>query len=62
MQSTMDLLAKAETIKDLSAWAKTLGLAKRTLYTAKYRVSAFGRVVAHAIFLRVIVPIVIPIL
>jgi hypothetical protein len=37
MQNTMDLLAKAETIKDLSAWAKTLGLAKRTLYTAKYR-------------------------
>lgn len=37
MQTTMDLLAKAETIKDLSAWAKTLGLAKRTLYTAKYR-------------------------
>lgn len=37
MQSTMDLLAKAEEIKDLSAWAQTLGLAKRSLYTAKYR-------------------------
>ena len=37
MQSTMELLAKAEAIKDLSAWAETLGLAKRSLYTAKYR-------------------------
>ena len=37
MQTTMELLAKAEEIKDLSAWADTLGLAKRSLYTAKYR-------------------------
>lgn len=37
MQSTLQLLAKAEEVKDLSAWAETLGLTKRALYTAKYR-------------------------
>lgn len=37
MNATMKLLEKAEQIKDLSAWADTLGLTKRTLYTAKYR-------------------------
>lgn len=37
MQNTMALLAKAEEVKDLSAWAETLGLTKRALYTAKYR-------------------------
>lgn len=37
MQTTLELLAKAEEIKDLSAWADTLGLTKRALYTAKYR-------------------------
>lgn len=37
MQSTMNLLAEAEKVKDLSAWAQELGLAKRVLYTAKYR-------------------------
>ena len=37
MQSTMNLLADAEKVKDLGAWAEALGLTKRTLYTAKYR-------------------------
>ena len=37
MQSTMNLLADAEKVKDLGAWAESLGLTKRTLYTAKYR-------------------------
>lgn len=37
MQTTLQLLAKAEEVKDLSAWAETLGLTKRALYTAKYR-------------------------
>lgn len=37
MQSTMNLLADAEQVKDLSAWAEALGLTKRALYTAKYR-------------------------
>ena len=37
MQNTMNLLAEAEKVKDLSAWAKELGLSKRVLYTAKYR-------------------------
>ncbi|MEQ6471609.1 hypothetical protein [Comamonas sp. wu1-DMT] len=37
MQSTMNLLADAEKVRDLSAWADLLGLAKRSLYTAKYR-------------------------
>ena len=37
MQNTMSLLAEAEKVKDLSAWAQELGLAKRVLYTAKYR-------------------------
>lgn len=37
MQTTMSLLANAEKVKDLSAWAETLGLTKRALYTAKYR-------------------------
>lgn len=37
MQTTMNLLAEAEKVQDLSAWANTLGLSKRTLYTAKYR-------------------------
>lgn len=37
MQTTLQLLAKAEEVKDLSAWADTLGLTKRALYTAKYR-------------------------
>lgn len=37
MQTTMDLLAKAEKVKDLSTWADELGLSKRVLYTAKYR-------------------------
>lgn len=37
MQTTMNLLAEAEKVQDLSAWADTLGLSKRTLYTAKYR-------------------------
>jgi hypothetical protein len=37
MQSTMNLLARAEEVKDLSAWAEALGLTKRALYTAKYR-------------------------
>jgi hypothetical protein len=37
MQTTMNLLASAEEVKDLSAWAKTLGLSKRLLYTSKYR-------------------------
>jgi hypothetical protein len=33
----MNLLADAEQVKDLSAWAESLGLTKRALYTAKYR-------------------------
>ena len=37
MQTTMNLIADAEKVKDLSAWATELGLAKRVLYTAKYR-------------------------
>lgn len=37
MHSTMNLLADAEQVKDLSAWAESLGLTKRALYTAKYR-------------------------
>ena len=37
MQNTMNLLADAEQMKDLSAWAEVLGLTKRALYTAKYR-------------------------
>lgn len=37
MKTTLQLLAKAEELKDLSAWAETLGLTKRALYTAKYR-------------------------
>ena len=37
MQNTMNLLADAEQVKDLSAWAAVLGLTKRALYTAKYR-------------------------
>ena len=37
MQSTMNLLAAAEKVRDLSSWAELLGLTKRTLYTAKYR-------------------------
>lgn len=37
MQTTMNLLAEAEAVQDLSAWAKKLGLTKRTLYTSKYR-------------------------
>lgn len=37
MRNTMQLLKKAETIKDLGAWAESMGLAKRALYTAKYR-------------------------
>lgn len=37
MQTTMNLLAEAEKVQDLSAWANALGLSKRTLYTAKYR-------------------------
>ena len=37
MQNTMNLLADAEQVKDLSAWAEILGLTKRALYTAKYR-------------------------
>lgn len=37
MQSTMNLIAHAEQVKDLSAWADDLGLTKRALYTAKYR-------------------------
>lgn len=37
MQNTMHLLSQAEKVKDLSAWAEELGLAKRVLYTSKYR-------------------------
>ena len=37
MQNTLELLAKAEKVQDLSAWAQKLGLTKRALYTAKYR-------------------------
>jgi len=37
MQTTMNLLAEAEKVKDLSAWAEEIGLAKRVLYTSKYR-------------------------
>ncbi len=37
MQNTMSLLADAEAVQDLAAWAKTLGLTKRALYNAKYR-------------------------
>ncbi len=37
MQSTMNLLADAEKVQDLSAWASKLGLSKQALYTAKYR-------------------------
>lgn len=37
MQSTMNLLAEAEKVKDLGAWAEDLGLTKRVLYSAKYR-------------------------
>lgn len=37
MQTTMNLLADAEAVQDLSAWAKKLGLSKRLLYTSKYR-------------------------
>lgn len=37
MQSTMNLLAAAEQVQDLSAWAAKLGLSKQALYTAKYR-------------------------
>lgn len=48
MNATMKLLEKAEKIKDLSAWAETLGLTKRTLYTAKYR-GALSPAVAGAL-------------
>ena len=37
MQTTMNLLAEAEKVKDLSAWADEIGLSKRVLYTSKYR-------------------------
>lgn len=37
MQNTMNLLAEAEKVKDLSAWADEIGLSKRVLYTSKYR-------------------------
>ena len=37
MQNTMNLLAEAEKVKDLSAWAEEIGLSKRVLYTSKYR-------------------------
>ena len=37
MQTTMNLLAEAEKVQDLGAWADALGLSKRTLYTSKYR-------------------------
>ena len=37
MQSTMTLLAEAESKQDLSTWAAKLGLSKRLLYTSKYR-------------------------
>ena len=37
MQTTMNLLADAEKVHDLSAWADKLGLSKRVLYTSKYR-------------------------
>lgn len=37
MQTTMNLIAEAEQVKDLSAWAEDLGLTKRVLYTSKYR-------------------------
>ena len=37
MQTTMNLLADAEKVQDLSAWAGKLGLSKRVLYTSKYR-------------------------
>ncbi len=37
MQTTMNLLADAEQVRDLSAWALKLGLSKQALYTAKYR-------------------------
>ncbi|MET3371761.1 hypothetical protein ABIC89_000802 [Variovorax boronicumulans] len=33
----MNLLADAEKVRDLSAWAEKLGLSKRVLYTSKYR-------------------------
>lgn len=34
---TIELIEKAETIRDLGSWAEKLGLTKRALYTAKYR-------------------------
>lgn len=37
MHTTMNLLARAETVKDLSLWAKELGLSRQSIYNAKYR-------------------------
>lgn len=34
---TIQLIEKAESIRDLGSWAEKLGLTKRALYTAKYR-------------------------
>lgn len=37
MQTTMNLLGDAEKVRDLSAWARELGLSKQALYNCKYR-------------------------
>lgn len=37
MQTTMNLLDNALEVKNLSDWARTLGLSTRALYTAKNR-------------------------
>jgi hypothetical protein len=37
MQTTMNLLGSAEKVRDLSAWARELGLSKQALYNCKYR-------------------------
>lgn len=37
MKTTMNLLSTAEKVRDLSAWARELGLSKQALYNCKYR-------------------------
>lgn len=37
MQTTLDLLARAQTVKTIPEWTQLMGLSKKALYTAKDR-------------------------
>ena len=37
MQTTLNLIEKAEEVKNLSVWARELGLSRQSIHNAKYR-------------------------